>query len=115
GGAWNVGSRGLLPHSIRRLVNHGYAVATIDYPLHGVQRHPEQVRYVKDALSWFHSNAAALGIGSGAPIVSGFSAGGHLAALAATTGGVGGFAPHSGSEVVPGAVVLMAAPVDLVA
>lgn len=114
GGAWTVGSKGLLPHSVRRLVNHGYAVASINYQLSGVQRHPEQVRYVKDALSWFRSNSAALGIGDGAPILAGFSAGGHLAALAGATGGVAGFEPHGGAvEVVPGAVVVLGGPVDL--
>ncbi len=114
GGAWTVGSKGLLPHSVRRLVQHGYAVASINYPLSGVQRHPEQVRHIKDALSWFRSNSAALGIGNGAPVLAGFSAGGHLAALAGATGGVAGFEPHGGAaEAVPGAVVVLGGPVDL--
>jgi len=114
GGAWQTGSKDLFPSSVKRLVNQGYSVASIAYPLSISQRHREQVRHVKDALSYFKANEAALGIDGESPILVGFSAGGHLAALAGTTSGVAGYAPHgAATENLPGALVLLTAPVDL--
>lgn len=114
GGSWTGGSMDLFPAPLREMVNHGYAVASINYPLWSVTRHREQSRHVKDALSWFKSQEAALGIEADDPVLAGFSAGGHLSALAATTYGEPLYSPHDGaSEVRPGAVVMMAAPFDL--
>jgi acetyl esterase/lipase len=95
GGAWAGGSRAGDLHAfagpVTALVDHGWAVASIDYRLTrpaGSARaaaHPAQVHDVVRAVRWFKTNGAALGLDASTVILSGHSAGGHLAALAATS------------------------------
>ncbi|MFC7343230.1 alpha/beta hydrolase fold domain-containing protein [Saccharopolyspora griseoalba] len=83
GGGWNAGERTLRPGTpegatARRLLAEGYAVATVDYRLSGVARHPAQLLDVAEAVRWLQANAANFGLDSGRLALWGASAGGHL-------------------------------------
>ncbi len=87
GGGWRSGSRADAEQS-RRLVCRGYAVASIDYRLSDVAQFPAQIHDVKAAIRYLRANAATLNLDGNRLATFGSSAGGHLAALAATSAGV---------------------------
>ncbi len=85
GGAWRAGSKTDVP--ILKLLNHGFAIASVDYRLSTEAAFPAQVHDIKAAIRFlrakaelYHLNAASVGI-------VGSSAGGHLAALVGVTNG----------------------------
>ena len=85
GGAWRAGSKTDVP--ILKLLNHGFAIASMDYRLSIEAAFPAQVHDIKAAIRFlrakaehYHLNAADVGI-------VGSSAGGHLAALVGVTNG----------------------------
>ena len=68
------------------LAAHGFVAATVEYrPIPGAT-FPAQLHDVKGAIRWLRANAVAYAIDSERIGVWGFSAGGHLAALAGLTG-----------------------------
>ncbi len=86
GGGWTGGSRvmsaaPLLTH----LVERGWVCVTIDYRLAPDHRLPTMVADVKRALAWVKREIGAYGGDPGFVAVTGGSAGGHLASLAALT------------------------------
>ncbi|HEX5748815.1 MAG TPA: prolyl oligopeptidase family serine peptidase [Archangium sp.] len=87
GGGWRSGSR-LNVEQARRLVCRGYAVASIDYRLSTTAPFPAQIHDVKAAIRFLRANAASHGLDPQRFATFGSSAGGHLAALAATSNGV---------------------------
>ena len=66
----------------------GYAVASMNYRLSGEATFPAQINDVKAAIRWLRANAATYQLDGDRIAVWGASAGGHLAALAGTSGGV---------------------------
>lgn len=94
GGAFMMGSRSLLPGLLavarifERLPASGIGVAAIDYRLSGEARFPAQLHDVKAAIRWLRARGAEAGVDPDRIGVWGESAGGHLAAMAAVTGGV---------------------------
>ncbi|HEY1410626.1 MAG TPA: alpha/beta hydrolase fold domain-containing protein, partial [Rhodopila sp.] len=64
------------------------------YRLSGEARFPAQVQDVKAAILFLRANAAKYGIDPARVLLWGGSAGGHLAALAATSCGVAAFEPE---------------------
>jgi acetyl esterase/lipase len=72
----------------RALICNGYAVASIDYRLTTEAIFPAQIRDVKAAIRHLRANAALYGVDPNRIAIFGSSAGGHLAALAGTSGGV---------------------------
>ncbi len=86
GGGWRSGSR--TKNRLRWVVEHGYAVASIEYRLSSEALFPAQIHDCKGALRWLRANAATYGYDASRVIVSGTSAGGHLAALLGTSGDV---------------------------
>jgi acetyl esterase/lipase len=121
GGFWQdqpYATRQQVPAEVTDLLLEGYAVATMSYrginPEAGDQRHPEQIRDVKRAVSHLAANRAALGLGSGVSLV-GFSAGGHLALMAAMTYGDAATTPAGVAETRVDSVVSIAGPTDLAA
>jgi len=86
GGGWNRGRKEHCPAV--RIVDDGYAVASIDYRLTSVAPFPAQIEDCKAAVRWLRANASKYNLDPDRIGVWGFSAGGHLAALLGTSGGV---------------------------
>jgi len=86
GGGWRIGDRKLGPDFRVRFAERGFAMASIDYRLSGEAIFPAQIHDVKAAIRWLRSVANEYGLDSGHIGLWGSSAGGHLAALAGTTG-----------------------------
>ena len=86
GGAWRAGSKSNVP--IERLVDHGFAIASVDYRLSPVATFPAQVHDIKAAIRYLRANAGTYKVDPEQLIIAGSSAGGHLAALAGVTNGV---------------------------
>ena len=87
GGSWIRGKR----HNqgrplLRRLAEQGFIGVTIDYRLCPDGRLPDQVADVKRAIAWVRTEIAARGGDPEWIAVTGGSAGGHLATMAALTG-----------------------------
>ncbi len=80
GGGWVQGNRSqdLL---LRPLVEHGYALASIDYRLSTRAKFPAQIDDARSALDWLIANARSLKLDAGNIGVTGASAGGQLALL----------------------------------
>jgi acetyl esterase/lipase len=94
GGSWTAGSK-RVPSSYltAQLATRGWLCVSIDYRLGPRHRWPAQIVDVKRALAWLRANVAAYGGDPSFIAVTGGSAGGHLAALAAVTGNDPAFQP----------------------
>ena len=86
GGGWHKGKKERCPAVT--MVQNGYAVASIDYRLTDVAPFPAQIEDCKAAVRWLRANASKYNLDPDRIGVWGFSAGGHLAALLGTSGGV---------------------------
>ncbi|HUS03032.1 MAG TPA: alpha/beta hydrolase [Chitinophagaceae bacterium] len=85
GGGWRTGNRTQHYPLAQRLANMGYVCFTPEYRLSTEALYPAAVYDLKAALRWIHANAKKYNIGTAKIAVLGFSAGGQLAALLATT------------------------------
>jgi acetyl esterase/lipase len=88
-GAWITGDREGGP--ALKQARRGYAVVSIDYRLAPLTIFPGQLEDVKAAVRWIRANAAQFNFDPDRVGVFGASAGGHLAALLGTTGGIAEF------------------------
>lgn len=70
---------------LRRQVQRGYALASIEYRLSGQALFPAQIIDCKDALAFLKQHAGEYGYDASRVAVGGDSAGGHLATLMGTT------------------------------
>lgn len=86
GGAWREGSKDRCPAI--PLVNQGFVVVSINYRLSQEAIFPAQIHDCKAAIRWLRANAGRYSIDPDRIGVWGASAGGHLAALLGTSGGV---------------------------
>ncbi|GJM44616.1 MAG: lipase [Gemmatimonadota bacterium] len=86
GGGWRAGSKEECP--VRWLVEHGYAVASISYRFTDEAIFPAQIHDCKAAVRWLRAHADEYGLDAARIAAAGASAGGHLAALLATTEGM---------------------------
>ena len=86
GGGWVIGNKRQqgLP-LMHRLAHHGYISVSINYRLGPRYKFPDQLIDVKRAIAWVRDNISRYGGDPSLLIVTGGSAGGHLAALAALT------------------------------
>ena len=116
GGSWRRGNKGRMARVAERLAEHGYVAVSIDYRLAPQHKFPDQLYDCKEAVRWMRRNAAALALDPAHIGGFGYSAGGHLVALLATTDADDGLegtneegAPPSRIE----AAVAGAAPTDL--
>ena len=88
GGGWRSGTRAPIPTRATNLCPRGYAVVSIDYRLTGVARWPAQIQDSRAAVRWIRAHATQYNFDPGRIAAWGNSAGGHLAAMLATAGGV---------------------------
>ena len=88
GGGWFSGARteGLVHWCCPLLAAHGFVTVSIEYRLSYQAVFPAQIHDVKAAIRWLRANAAPYHIDPERIGIWGFSAGGHLAALAGLTG-----------------------------
>lgn len=86
GGGWKAGSRNGC--RIGWVAKHGFAIASIEYRLSHESLFPAQIHDCKGALRWLRAHATNYGYDAERVVVSGSSAGGHLAALMGTSGDV---------------------------
>ncbi|MGH9228835.1 MAG: alpha/beta hydrolase fold domain-containing protein [Acidimicrobiales bacterium] len=91
GGAWMLGEkRGQAHPLMAHLAERGWVCVTINYRLSPGARWPDHIVDVKRALAWTKANIAEHGGDPSFVVITGGSAGGHLAALAALTPGPSG-------------------------
>ncbi len=86
GGGWMQGNR--FPAPGAWLSAHGYAVAAISYRFSTEAIFPAQIHDCKGAIRWLRANASRYPLDGRRIGALGESAGGHLAALLGTSGGV---------------------------
>lgn len=88
GGGWKSGSR-INHHKVAQaLAARGFVTASISYRLSGEAQFPAQIEDCKAAVRFLRANCKAYGIDPDHIGAIGHSAGGHLAALLATSAGV---------------------------
>lgn len=91
GGGWqsghtrHSGAFGNWPNVLAELAAKGYVVVSLEYRLSNEARFPAAIHDVKTSIRWLRANAREFGIDRSRALVWGGSAGGQLAALAATT------------------------------
>ena len=104
GGGWqgghsrNSGAFENWPATLAMIAAKGYVVTSVNYRLGGEAKFPAAIHDVKTAIRWLRAHAEDYGIDKEKFLVWGASAGGHLAALAATSGDDEALAPKNLSE-----------------
>jgi len=96
GGAWWAGSKSQCP--ALGFLNHGYAVASVEYRFSQEAIFPAQIQDCQAALRFLRAHAQEYGLDPERFGVWGGSAGGHLVALLGTAGGTKTFPPIGGNE-----------------
>lgn len=91
GGGWWSGSRLPVQSKVSALCARGYAVASVDYRYSTTAPWPAQIQDVRGALRWLRAYAGEYNLDSDRFGAWGESAGGHLAAMLAASGGVSTF------------------------
>lgn len=85
GGAWRAGSKASMP--LGKLVEAGYAVASVDYRLSTQAKFPAQIHDLKAAIRFLRGHGANWKLPTNQIVIAGDSAGGHLAALVGVSNG----------------------------
>ena len=86
GGAWTIGQKeqqGLL--LMNRMAARGWICVSVNYRLAPKYRWPTQIGDVRNAITWVHDHIGEYGGDANHLVLTGGSAGGHLASLAALT------------------------------
>lgn len=86
GGAWRSGSKANVP--IIRLLQHDFAIASVDYRLSPVAQFPAQIHDIKAAIRFLRANSKQYELDTSRVYIAGASAGGHLAALVGVSNGL---------------------------
>jgi len=86
GGGWRNGNKNRF--HLPWITTRGFALASINYRLSDEAVFPAQIHDCKGAVRWLRANADKYGLDGDHIGVAGSSAGGHLAALMGTSGGV---------------------------
>jgi acetyl esterase/lipase len=84
GGAWTDGNKTAYPTF---LVEHGFAVASLDFRSSSAARFPANVHDIKAGIRFLRAKAKEYGYRADRIAIVGASSGGHLAALVGVTGG----------------------------
>jgi acetyl esterase/lipase len=85
GGAWRSGSKNDVP--LRKLVEDGYPIASVDYRLSTEAKFPAQVHDIKAAIRFLRGHSGEWRVPSRRIVIAGDSAGAHLAALVGVSNG----------------------------
>ncbi|HLP14946.1 MAG TPA: alpha/beta hydrolase, partial [Bacteroidota bacterium] len=88
GGGWRSGTRQMEYPMAQRLASQGYVTVPVEYRLSVEELYPAAIYDLKAAIRWLRANAAKHHIDPKRFAVYGCSAGGQLAALLGTTGGL---------------------------
>ena len=96
GGGWRAGNKESGLGQIIPMVRHGFVGVTIEYRLTGEAPFPAQIEDCKCAVRFLRAHAKEYNIDPHKIAVGGSSAGGHLAALLGTSGGVKEFEGNGG-------------------
>ncbi len=91
GGGFLMGDRALIEPGTFRLLDKGYAVASIEYSLSAEAKWPTQGQQIKGAVRWLRANAGKYRLDADRFAAFGGSAGGHLASFLGTTNGLAEF------------------------
>jgi len=83
GGGWRFGSRADVVPYAKLLAQHGFVAVAAEYRLLGEAAYPAQLDDVRDVIAWVRAQGDHLDIDPAKVAVQGYSAGGHLALLAA--------------------------------
>ncbi len=86
GGAWRSGDRKQLRGYANSLAKRGLVCFAIDYRLAPKDKFPAQIEDCREAVKWIRSHAADYQVDPNKLGAIGYSAGGHLVCLLATTG-----------------------------
>ena len=104
GGGWQSGGPRLSgafdnwPSVLAAIAARGYVVASVSYRFIGEAPHPAAIQDVKASIRWLRANAGKYRVDPDRIMTWGGSAGGHLAALAATSCGVAALEPPADSS-----------------
>lgn len=94
GGGWIGGCRAwVAEHVCLRFVEKGFVVANVEYRVAHAAKAPAGVVDVLQAARWFVQNASRYGVDRKRIVVTGDSAGGHLALMVGMTPDSAGFGP----------------------
>jgi acetyl esterase/lipase len=86
GGGWVNGTKEQrVEYAALKYVAHGFVVANVEYRLAKAATAPAAVNDVLKAAQWFHKNAGKYHVDTNRIVVTGDSAGGHLALMVAMT------------------------------
>jgi len=96
GGYWQMRAKETFAFLAAGLIAHGVHVALVGYTLAPRKRLTDIVAETRAALAWIAARAEGYGADPRALVVSGWSAGGHLAAICLTEPGVAGGLAVSG-------------------
>ncbi|OAQ37914.1 hypothetical protein A5893_16210 [Pedobacter psychrophilus] len=88
GGGWKSGDKSMCNPQARFFAEKGYVAVSVEYRLSPEAKYPAAVLDVKEAIRWIRSHTKEYNIDPYHIAVLGRSAGGQLAALVGTTGGV---------------------------
>ena len=88
GGGWSRGFKEKYRRQASYFADKGFVCACITYRLAGETKFPGAIEDCKCGVRWMRANAEKYGIDSNRIAVIGGSAGGHLAGLVGTSGGV---------------------------
>lgn len=90
GGAWNHNDKyadmGYMKNTLKGILDHGYALASIDYRYSTQAIFPAQIQDCNEAVEFLYQHAREYSIDKNKIVLAGFSAGGHLASLLALSG-----------------------------
>ena len=96
GGYWQMRCKETFRFLAKGALHHGISVALPGYTLAPEQTLAGIVREIRDSLRWLRKHADTLGFDRSRIVVAGWSAGGHLAVMAADEPGVTGVLAISG-------------------
>ena len=88
GGGWQSGNHEQGIGRLIQMAREGFVSASIEYRLSGEASFPAQIHDCKCAIRYLRAHAEKYGLSPNQIAVGGASAGGHLAALLGTSGGV---------------------------